>query len=238
MNQATLTVTGATTSLTYNGSARTNGFTTSTLYGSDTVTGVSGRATGTNAGTYADSLFGATGSGLANYSISYVDGGLTIGQAALTITASNAAKTYDGLAFSGGNGVSYSGFVGGEGAGVLTGSLSYGGAAQGAINAGSYGLTASGLTSSNYAITYTPGTLTIVPVAAPLWPSRYLAEWDLGAMGSGTIRINFGQSSRSASRKLDCPEIGEEWVNTRLKQPCAQPSSLKARKQGWLDLAY
>ena len=77
------------------------------------------------------------------------------------MTANNAAKTYDGLAYNGGNGVSYAGFVNGEGAAVLGGSLSYGGTAQGAVNAGSYSLTASGLASNNYAIAYQPGTLSV-----------------------------------------------------------------------------
>ena len=77
------------------------------------------------------------------------------------MTANDAGKTYDGLAFSGGAGVGYSGFVNGETASVLGGTLTYGGSAQGAVNAGSYSLTASGLTSGNYAIAYTPGALTV-----------------------------------------------------------------------------
>ena len=68
-------------------------------------------------------------------------------------------KIYDGLAYGGGNGVVFSGFVNGETASVLGGTLSYGGAAQGATNAGNYALTASGLSSGNYAISYTAGSL-------------------------------------------------------------------------------
>jgi mucin-19 len=79
----------------------------------------------------------------------------------LTITALAAAKTYDGLAFTGGNGVSFAGFENGEDATDLGGALAYGGAAQGAINAGSYALTLSGLTSDNYVLSYQPGTLTV-----------------------------------------------------------------------------
>jgi hypothetical protein len=77
------------------------------------------------------------------------------------VTANNDSKTYDGLAYSGGNGVSYSGFVNGETASILSGTLAYGGTAQGAVNAGSYTLIASGLTSGNYIITYDPGTLAV-----------------------------------------------------------------------------
>ena len=56
----------------------------------------------------------------------------------------NAAKTYDGQAFSGGNGLLYTGFVNNENESVLTGALVYGGTAQGAVAAGSYGITARG----------------------------------------------------------------------------------------------
>ncbi|MBR0744406.1 filamentous hemagglutinin N-terminal domain-containing protein [Bradyrhizobium japonicum] len=103
-------------------------------------------------------VLNATSSGGAVY-VGSVAVGLTIDRAALTISA-NASKTYDGLAFSGGS-VAYSGFMNGETASVLSGTLSYGGTAQGAVNAGRYSLTASGLSSANYAITYVDGSLTV-----------------------------------------------------------------------------
>jgi MBG domain (YGX type)/Cadherin-like domain len=88
-------------------------------------------------------------------------GNFVISQAALGITANNTNKIYDGVPFSGGNGVTYSGFVNGETSSVLGGSLSFGGTSQGATYAGSYTIIPSGLTSGNYAISYTNGTLTI-----------------------------------------------------------------------------
>ena len=97
-----------------------------------------------------------------------------INKAALTIRAHDASKPYDGQAFSGGNGVSYSGFVNGETAAVLGGALSYGGSAQGAIQAGNYVLDASGLSSGNYAIRYEDGTLRVSAAPAsdsPLYVS-------------------------------------------------------------------
>lgn len=103
------------------------------------------------------------GSGLvSNYSFTN-PAGLTanIDRANLTVTANNANKTYDGLAFSGGNGVTYSGFVNGESESVLVGTLSYDGTAQDAINAGTYVLSASGLSADNYALSYTDGSLII-----------------------------------------------------------------------------
>lgn len=92
-----------------------------------------------------------------------------IDPAALTIAANNATKTYDGLAWSGGNGVKYSGLVAAETSAVLGGTLSYGGSAQGAVNAGSYQITPQGLASSNYTISYLDGQLRIAP--AELVPS-------------------------------------------------------------------
>jgi hypothetical protein len=82
----------------------------------------------------------------------------------LAIAANNDSKTYNGSPYSGGNGVTYTGFVNGEGVGVLTGTLTYNaGTSQGAINVGNYTITPGGQTSSNYAISYVNGTLTISP---------------------------------------------------------------------------
>ena len=138
----------------------------------------------TNAGTYAydgsDVLTVTYNTGSANdYDITYVfTAGLTIDKAALTVTANDASKTYDGMAFTGGNGVSYSGFVNGEDVGVLGGTLVYGGSAQGAVNTGSYAISSHGLTSGNYAITFVDGTLTISgqPQAQPSNPAAEVPQ--------------------------------------------------------------
>jgi filamentous hemagglutinin family protein len=78
---------------------------------------------------------------------------------ALTVTASNDTKTYDGLAYSGGNGATYSTTPNGN----LLGTLSYGGTSQSATNAGSYAITGSGLYSNQqgYLISYGDGALTV-----------------------------------------------------------------------------
>src|SRR3546814_7423155 len=76
---------------------------------------------------------------------------LTITPAPLTVTANDLTRVYDGAAFTG-NGVTYDGFVNSEDESVLGGSLIYGGNALGAVNAGSYTIAVSGLTSGNYAI--------------------------------------------------------------------------------------
>ena len=62
---------------------------------------------------------------------------LTVTPASLTVTAGNAAKTYDGAAFTGGSSLVFSGFRNDEAADILTGTRAFTGNSQGAINAGS-----------------------------------------------------------------------------------------------------
>jgi filamentous hemagglutinin family protein len=169
---APLTITANNFSKAYNGVAYTggngvtyngfvNGETQSALGGALTYGGTSQGAT--NAGSYVITPQGLTSS---NYQISYTNGTLTVSPAPLSVTANNDSKTYNGVAYTGGNGVTYNGFVHGETQLTLGGTLTYGGTSQGATNAGSYVITPQGLASSNYQISYTNGTLTVSP--APL----------------------------------------------------------------------
>ncbi|WP_218187060.1 MBG domain-containing protein [Pseudomonas sp. 21C1] len=167
VDKAQATVTANSGQVTYNGQQQSiTGFTATGMVNGETADVLSGVSTiggsGINAGTYTHSASGTDG----NYALTFVDGALTIDKAALTVTAADASKTYDGLAFTGGNGVSYSGFVNGENADVLGGTLTYGGSAQGAVNAGSYALNVSGLSADNYAISYTAGSLNVDKAAA------------------------------------------------------------------------
>jgi autotransporter-associated beta strand protein len=104
-----------------------------------------------------------SGQSSSNYAINYVNATLTINPQPLTITANNVTQTFDNVPYSGGNGVTYNGFVNGQNSSLLGGSIAFGGNAQGAINVGTYAIIPSGQTSSNYAITYVNGTLTITP---------------------------------------------------------------------------
>jgi len=175
---ATYTVTPAV--LTYNATpaARVYGAANPTLGGTltgykltDTSSVLAGTAvwttpavTGSNVGAYAVVGSGyalATGS---NYTFAQAVGNataFTINQAALTVTATGASKTYDSLTYSGGNGVTYSGFAPGENASALGGTLVYGGNSQTARNAGNYNITPSGLTDGNYAINFVSGSLVV-----------------------------------------------------------------------------
>ena len=60
----------------------------------ETSTGAPASAT---VGTYPIVPSAATGTGLGNYTITYVNGTLTVNPARLTITANNASKTYGTL---------------------------------------------------------------------------------------------------------------------------------------------
>jgi hypothetical protein len=101
-----------------------------------------------------------------NYNINYVDNTTsTINQAALTIKANNDARFVTLSDVNGYNGVTYSGFVGGENSSVLTGLLAINRSnASTDVAAGTYSgaLVASGLNSNNYNIHYQNGDYTIV----------------------------------------------------------------------------
>ena len=199
IGKATLTLTGASQGVTYNGAAQTNsGATLSGVQGADSFA-ITGYASGTNAGTYTDSLGISANGGtlLSNYTLAApTQGTLTIGKAALTAAVNNASQTYNGIAWNGGSGVSFSGLVGGDTSSVLGGALIWGGSAQGAISPGTYGLTASGLTSANYAITYSPGLLTITaaPVDTAAWPSVYVPPLEAVWAHAGGGKIDLGDS--------------------------------------------
>ena len=115
------------------------------------------------AGTYTgiQSVTALSGADADNYTFSGVVGNYTVDKAALDVVLNNDSKTYNGLAYSGGNGVAYSGFISGETESALGGSLIYGGSSQGAKNAGSYVIGASGLSADNYNINYINGALAV-----------------------------------------------------------------------------
>ncbi|MCK0745099.1 MBG domain-containing protein [Chromohalobacter nigrandesensis] len=167
IDKADATVTANSDTVTYNGSAQSvTGFTASGLVGGEDESVLTDVTTsggnGTDSGTYDHTIAGSDD----NYNLTFNNGALEIDKAPLTVTANGDGKTYDGQAYSGGNGVSYQGFVNNEDDGVLTGSPDYSSSSQGATNAGHYVITPGGLSADNYALTFADGTLTIDP--APL----------------------------------------------------------------------
>ena len=93
-----------------------------------------------------------------DYSISYVSGTLTIGQAALTITADSQGMTYGGTLPT--LTASYTGLVNGDTPASLS-TLPTLATVPASSHAGSYAITASAAVDPDYSISYVSGTLTI-----------------------------------------------------------------------------
>src|SRR6185503_15904583 len=105
----------------------------------------------------------AAGSGLDNYTISYVDGSLTVTRKALTVTADDRTKTYGDTVTFAGTEFTSNGLVNSDSVASVT--LTSAGAAATATVAGSpYAIVASaaaGSGLSNYSISYVNGSLTV-----------------------------------------------------------------------------
>ena len=120
----------------------------------------------TNAGVYTIVSNNATGTRLTNYNIAYQTGVLTINPKPINVIANNASMVY---AESSRPTLTYqtvSGLVNGD---LMSGALAstataYNGSAGSASNVGVYAITQGSLTAgNNYAITYTPASLTVSP---------------------------------------------------------------------------
>src|SRR5437773_2405137 len=146
--------------LTVSYSGFVNGDTAASLTTPPTVTTTATAASAV--GTYPITASGAVS---ANYTISAVSGTLTVGAAALTVTANNQTKVYGApnppLT------VSYSGFVNGDTAASLTTAPTVATTATAASAVGTYPITVSGAASPNYTISAVSGTLTVVANNAP-----------------------------------------------------------------------
>jgi len=110
--------------------------------------------------------YGVKASGLINenYEITFAMGVLSVTKAALTVRAGNASKVYgeaDLPTFS----VSYTGFVNGETAAVLSGAIAFTCGVNRFSNVGTYEISVGGVNSGNYSITFVSGTLTVNRVA-------------------------------------------------------------------------
>ncbi|NBO82788.1 MAG: hypothetical protein EBU75_08140, partial [Betaproteobacteria bacterium] len=169
ITKAPLTATGTSALVTYNGANQAvSGFTVSGLQGSDTVaslsTVVASGATGKNAGSYTNAV---TVGAETNYTVTAIDGTMVIQKAPLMVRPNDDAKFVTQADVPGYAAASYNGWVGGESPAVLGGTLAIARSSRGPDSnpsgsnglAGSYTgvLTASGLSSGNYAITYQPG---------------------------------------------------------------------------------
>ena len=113
----------------------------------------------------------------------------SIGKATLTVTANNHTITYGAAPANGG--VTYTGFVNDEDESDLTGTLgyAYNYSQYGDVGTGTYTITPSGLSSSNYDITYENGTLTVTPKEVRIeWGETYLTYNGSGQVPTATIK--------------------------------------------------
>jgi predicted hotdog family 3-hydroxylacyl-ACP dehydratase len=155
-NSESMNYGGPVPALTVSYSGFVNGDNASSLTTKPTLTTT---ATSSSAsGTYPITVSGAADP---NYTITYVDGTMTVGGAILTVIANSAFMTYGGTvpALT----VSYSGFINGDNASSLTTAPTLTTTATSAADAGAYPITASGAVDPNYTIVYVQGTLTINP---------------------------------------------------------------------------
>ncbi|QCJ00286.1 beta strand repeat-containing protein [Agrobacterium larrymoorei] len=123
VDKKTITVTADSKSKTY-GDSVTLTYKADGLITGDTLSGSlasDGKATTAGADSYSITQ-GDLGN--SNYIIEFKDGTLTVNKKALIVTANADGETYDGTAYSGGNGVRYNGFIEGENKDVLGGTLS------------------------------------------------------------------------------------------------------------------
>ncbi|MBT8633306.1 filamentous hemagglutinin N-terminal domain-containing protein [Polynucleobacter paneuropaeus] len=168
---ASLTVTGATTSLAYNGASQSNalpgvvGLVGIDLVGGNGVT-VSGKSSGTNAGTYNDALSVAAAGAtqLSNYSITKTNGALTITRLAATITGATTVNAYTSALQT--NTYTTSGILAGDLASASA--ISIGGVATAThVSQGTVPdvFAVTGTAANNYNFTYVPGSITLIPVA-------------------------------------------------------------------------
>ena len=172
-NPAAFTVTPAALTVTANSFGKTYGtaysflgseFTTAGLINSDTVTSVTlaspgaAAAAGVAGSPYAITASAAVGTGLSNYSISYVNGNMTVTPYLLTVTANAQSKVYGAadpaLTYTNG------GLQAGDTNAVFTGGL----VRVAGQNVGSYAINQGTLSAgANYTISYTGNNLTITP---------------------------------------------------------------------------
>ena len=160
INKAKATVTANSLNTTYNGKDQTvSGFTASGLVNGETesvLTDVSAKATGKDAGKYANTAKGTD----KNYELTFIDGALDIAKAKATITANSLNTVYNGKDQTA-SGFTAKGLVNGETESVLT-DVS---AKATGKDAGKYTNTAKG-TDKNYELTFIDGALDIAKAKA------------------------------------------------------------------------
>ena len=160
-----------------------------TLVSGNTITGALAREAGETMGTYAIQQ-GDLSAG-SNYTITFTGATFTITKGILTVTAKSKTIIYGDEPANGG--VEYEGFASTEDETVLEGTLAYACDYTRYGDAGNYTITPSGLTATNYNITFVQGTLTVKPKEVELtWSTPTSFDYDgeahaLTANASGMV---------------------------------------------------
>ena len=196
---APLIVTANPATMTYGGTLPALTDTVSGLVGSDTVgsalTGsLATTATSSSpAGNYPITL-GTLAAVDGNYLITFNGANLSITPAHLTITANDASKVYGApipvLT------ASYSGFVNGDTVASLASPASLTTSATSSSPVGAYAINVGGASSSNYTITYVPGTLTITKASSSVASSVSVSTVVVGQTDTFTAAGRPGQPRR------------------------------------------
>ena len=194
INQAGLTLTASNQAKVYGQTLTFSGteFGVSGLLNGDSVSSASlssvgSVATAAVAGSpYSIVISNAVGNGLTNYTISYVNGLLTVGPAQLGVSANNTNRVYGATnpVFT----VSYNGFVNGDGLNVLSGSPVLTTSAVTNSPVGNYVITNSlgSLVATNYLVSLTNGVLTINQAGLTLTASNQAKVYGQTLTFSGT----------------------------------------------------
>ncbi len=142
-----------------------NGETNNLLSGA--LTGVTPAATNSPVGNYPINV---SGQSAANYTVQYVAGTLSVVATPLLVAGNNSTRAYGETnpVFT----ASINGWVNNEGTNVLGGTLVVSTPANTNSAVGTYPIIPSGLTSTNYAISYTNGTLTVTSYALSVTASN------------------------------------------------------------------
>ena len=198
-------------------SLATTDFTTTGLVSGDSVTSVqinynnqsSTVPVTTNVGTYTNSLYAsnAVGSGLSNYTITYVKGSVEVVKKSLTITASDQTSTYGPAWNLGYADYTVSGLVNNDVVNRVTLKATIGGSnlttAPAKTAVGDYVLTPSAASgtptlSQNYSINYVSGTYSVTPAVLTLTPKAVSRNYN-GANLDGSTNAVFSTNTSNYS---------------------------------------
>jgi putative nucleotidyltransferase with HDIG domain len=197
-------------------------FSGGSLIGGDTITSVTVTSAGAAAGATVDGSpypivpSAATGTGLSNYNITYVNGALTVNPKALTITADNRTKSYGTTLTFAGTEFGAVGLVNGDTVTSVT-LASVGVVADAAADGSPYPIVPSGATGtglSNYNISYVNGSLTVNKVAIGFKLDSSVTKSTKGhrvtftatvtdSAATGTVTFQDGESILGSSDLID-----------------------------------